>query len=97
MGGKTSPATATCFAYTDTNRQPDIFAAGNGPVQRFEFVGDTDGSEAGTRTGVTVTFNPLRLKLTEAGPCVSESAISQLESDGLIAPETLERLAPAER
>lgn len=89
------PPQSTCFAYTDTNRQPDIFAAGNGPVQRFEFTGDTNGSEAGTRTGMTVTFNPLRFKLMEIGNCVPESTVSRLESDGFIAPETLDRLAPA--
>jgi hypothetical protein len=61
-------------------------------VQRFEFIGDTDGSEAGTRTRMAVTFNPLRFELTEVGNCVTQSEVSRLRSLGLIAPETLEQL-----
>jgi len=90
----TCPPHSTCFAYTDTTPSPDIFSAGNGPVRRFEFIGDTTGSEAGTRTGMMVTFNPLRFELTEAGNCVSPSTVSRLGSLGLITPETLEQLAP---
>ncbi|WP_331117920.1 hypothetical protein [Archangium sp.] len=90
----TCPPHSTCFAYTDTTLTPDIFSAGNGPVQRFEFIGDTHGSEAGLRTGMMVNFNPLRFELTETGNCVSPSTVSRLRSLGLIAPETLEQLAP---
>jgi hypothetical protein len=64
-------------------------------VQRFEFVGDKIMNEAGTRTGMMVTFNPLRFELAESGDCVTESELSQLESLGFISPETLHRLAPA--
>jgi hypothetical protein len=96
-GGNTCPTLSTCFTYTDTTPNPDIFSAGSGPVQRFEFTGDTSGSEAGTRTGMLVTFNPLRFELTEVGNCVAPSTVSQLRSLDLIAPETLEQLAPERR
>jgi hypothetical protein len=96
-GGETCPPHSTCFAYMDTTPSPDIFSAGSGPVQRFEFVGDTNGSEAGTRTGMHITFNPLRFELTEDGNCVAPSTVSRLRSLGLIAPETLEQLSPETR
>ncbi|MGZ3458757.1 MAG: hypothetical protein ACXU86_09645, partial [Archangium sp.] len=46
--GGDCPPYSTCFSYVDTNTQPDIFPVGSGPVQRLEFVGDTEGDEAGT-------------------------------------------------
>ena len=48
-----------------------------------------------TSTMMTVTFNPLRLELTEAGDCVSEATVSRLKGLGLIDPDTVERLEPA--
>ncbi len=89
------PPYATCFSYTDTDTAADIFSVGNGPVQRLEFVGDEIRNEAGTRTGMTVTFNPLRFELSEIGDCVTEAELSQVKSLGLISPETLHRLTPA--
>ncbi|WP_375766861.1 hypothetical protein NR798_34965 [Archangium gephyra] len=96
-GGEACPPQSTCFSYTDTTLTPDIFSAGSGPVQRFEFIGDTSGTEVGTRTGMHVTFNPLRFELTEDGNCVAPSTVSRLKSLDLIAPETLEQLAPEGR
>jgi hypothetical protein len=88
---------SSCMTYTDSNHDPDIFAAGNGPVSRFEFVGDTDGDEAGTRTKVTVTYNVLKFEETETGNCVTSTAIKQLIDRNLVSPELklqLNRLQP---
>jgi hypothetical protein len=51
---------------TDTNHEDDTF---NLPekelVRSFGFVGDTDGDEAGSKTGVTVHFNPAKVEVEE--------------------------------
>lgn len=58
------------FSYTDTNNDPDVFARGSGLVGRYEFVGDTDGNEAGTKTSVRVFFNPVEVVLKQVSDCV---------------------------
>ena len=58
------------FSYTDTNNDPDKFDRGSGLVQRYVFVGDTDGDEAGTKTGVTVNFNPIEVVLKQVSDCI---------------------------
>jgi hypothetical protein len=80
-------AFTSCISYTDTNHDPDIFAGGNGPVSRFEFLGDTDGDEAGTKTKVTVTYNVLKFEETETANCVPQSALQQLINTNMISPE----------
>lgn len=50
------------FRYTDTDHDRDVFSfPPSAPFTRLEFVGDTRGPEAGTRTGVQVFFHPIRL------------------------------------
>lgn len=52
--------TYSAHTYVDTDHADDEFALGpNDLVERFVCTGDTGGSEAGTRTGVTVHFNPI--------------------------------------
>ena len=58
------------FTYTDSNHDPDKFDRGLGLVQRYEIVGDTDGDEAGTETGVTVYFNPFEVTLQQVSDCI---------------------------
>lgn len=60
----------TSASYTDSGHSEDFFEKGSGElIQRFAFVGDTDGDEAGTRTRVKVTFNRVVVKLKEIGNC----------------------------
>lgn len=60
----------TSASYIDSGHSEDFFEKGSGElIQRFAFVGDTDGDEAGTRTRVKVTFNRVVVKLKEIGNC----------------------------
>ena len=53
------------FEYLDTNTTLDWFARGSGgPVSHYEFVGDSEGDDAGTDTRVTVEYNRLTVELT---------------------------------
>lgn len=48
--------------YTDTDHARDIFTfTPENLVNRLEYVGDTKGNEAGTKTGVRVFFNPITI------------------------------------
>jgi hypothetical protein len=50
-------------SYTDTDHSDDELVLGmGGLVERFICTGDTRGGEAGTRTGVTVYFNPITFR-----------------------------------
>lgn len=50
--------------YIDTNTRPDMMNFGGlSPVEELEYVGDTDGSEAGTKTSVKVTFKQIKLQI----------------------------------
>jgi hypothetical protein len=52
------------WQYIDTNTNKDVFTfAGVEPAEKLEFVGDTDGSEAGTKTGVTIYFREMRVQV----------------------------------
>lgn len=54
------------FDYIDNDVQDDIYPfAGTSPVERLLFTGDTDGSEAGTRTKVDIFFRELRITVRE--------------------------------
>lgn len=56
-------------SYTDNNHEDDVFDLPERElVRRFIFVGDTKGKEAGTRTGVTVSFNPVRVHVETTAP-----------------------------
>jgi hypothetical protein len=81
--------------YTDGNHEVDSFDLGSGgPVKRLEFVGDRKGDEAGTQTKVDITFNVLRVELTQTADCVPDSAVRTLRNNGLINPRTFTRLEP---
>jgi hypothetical protein len=83
------------MSYKDSNETIDLFdRSASGPVRRYEFVGDTDGDEAGTRTKVTVHFNSLRLVVTENENCVSPTAARVLQVQQALSPITLQRLTP---
>lgn len=59
----------TEFGYVDTDHDDDRFAGGsNELVREFTFVGDTNGKEAGSRTGMKVEFNPITLRLLDTRP-----------------------------
>ncbi len=82
-------------AYTDGNHERDSFNLGaGGLVKRLEYVGDTSGDEAGTRTKVDVEFNQLRIQLTQTVDCVPDTAVRALRDLGLINTLTLRRLQP---
>ncbi|HEY5894453.1 MAG TPA: hypothetical protein VIT91_14615 [Chthoniobacterales bacterium] len=50
--------------YTHTGHEDEVIPLGAGElVRQFLCVGDTRGDEAGTRTGVTVSFNPVTIEI----------------------------------
>jgi hypothetical protein len=90
--GKTSSA----HHYVDSNQTEDSFDLGTGElVRRFVYVGDTGGDEAGTRTGVKVTFNDIHLVLVQTGNCVPDTAIKTLQVTGLLSSKVQMRLNSA--
>jgi hypothetical protein len=51
-------------SYRDTNHERDIFAFQPGDlVQQLEYVGDTKGEDAGSRTGVQVFLQPITVAI----------------------------------
>ncbi len=57
---------ATIFSdsFRDTNHNPYIsYYAGTSPVEKVEWVGDTKGDEAGTKTGVVITFRQFNVSV----------------------------------
>jgi hypothetical protein len=49
--------------YQDHDHAEDVITLSGGElVKQFVFVGDTRGSEAGTRTGVVISFNPIKIR-----------------------------------
>lgn len=82
-------------SYTDGDHAMDSFDQGSGgPVRRLDFVGDTRGNEAGTRTQVEATFNPLRVELVQTADCVAAGAVRVLQDRGLLSGPARLRLAP---
>ena len=61
--------------YTDKSHDPIRFRHG-GVVAETWHVGDTKGSEAGTKTRVDVTFNPIRFEMTQTSDCVDSNELS---------------------
>lgn len=50
--------------YIDTDHSPDIrYFGGTAPVSKLEYTGDTSGDEAGTETGVVITFRPFKVQI----------------------------------
>ena len=79
------PASMDPHTYTDDTETIDSFDRGSGgPVKRLDFVGDTGGDDAGVKTQVTVTFNRLRLELTQVRNCVSADAVRTVHVRGLL-------------
>ena len=74
----TTPAVDT-FSYRDKTWEDDIFDRGNGLVRQYVFVGDTATDEAGTKTQVTVDFNPVRVQILLAIG-TGEACVCHLES-----------------
>jgi hypothetical protein len=64
-------------------------------VRRFDYVGDTGGDEAGTKTSVTITFNDIHLVLTQTANCVPDTAIKALQLKGMLSTRAFTRLNPA--
>ncbi len=84
------------YEYTDSNVTEDLFFEGSGgPVNKFEFMGDAPGDDAGVQTMVTVHFNALRLQLIEDANCVSPTTVLGMQRAKQIRTETFERLRPA--
>lgn len=53
--------------YTDTDKTTDYFERGSGgPVERYEIVGQADGTDAGTNTQVVVEYNTIPVELEAA-------------------------------
>lgn len=89
--------TSSFHRYVDaTVDREDSFDMGPGElVRRFVYVGDTGGDEAGTKTGVRVTFNDIHLVLTQTANCVPDTAIKTLQLKGLLSTRAFTRLNPA--
>lgn len=57
----------TQHRYTDTDHADDAFYKGSAElVNEFVFTGDTKGKEAGSRTAMSVSFNPVTIRIQEA-------------------------------
>ena len=85
-----SPVAAN-IQYTDSDHEDDFYG-GNGCISSFNFVGDTDGDEAGTRSNVTVAFNSIRLQLKEKGDCVSTQMLQMLYLQKRMSPNLLQQI-----
>ena len=71
------------FSYIDPDENLDSKPGGSGPVKRWLFQGDTQGSDIG-KTSVKVTFNTLRIVVTQSINCVSEHQTNDLVSRSYI-------------
>jgi hypothetical protein len=80
--------------YTDSNHSVDSFSFGGGLVSRMDFVGDTDGDEAGSRTKADIFFNEITVELTQKTGCVPANALQKIKESKLISGGALKRLEP---
>lgn len=76
-------STSASYSYIDNDHALDAFP-GSGPVRRFVFMGDGEGSDVGRHTRVEIEFNPLRVQLKETGNCVPSATLRSLELSGHI-------------
>jgi hypothetical protein len=77
-------------SYLDDDHSNDQFDMGpGGLVKRIIYQGDRRGKDSGVYTQMKVYFNPVRIKLTQVGDCVSEKTLQRLESKNLISPQKL--------
>lgn len=82
------------FHYVDTNHTDDRFGGAPGePVSQWVFRGDGDGgNDAGGSTGVTVSFNPLKVVQIETANCVSPGTLVGIIKTPYLSPITKARL-----
>lgn len=82
--------TFTRHDYLDDDHTEDTFNMGpGGLVKRIVYRGDRKGKDAGVYTQMTVTFNPVSVKLVQTQNCVSKKALHQLQNKNLISPVKL--------
>ena len=82
--------TFTSHDYRDSGFTNDLFNMGPGElVKRIVYRGDRRGKDAGVFTQMTVTFNPVSVKLVQTQDCVSPNALRQLQNKNLISPAKL--------
>lgn len=80
------------ITYTDSNHEQDIFTTGaGGPVNRFEFTGDTAGDDAGIDTKVRVVFNNFQIELKQTGACITRETVRTLRLQKNIRTMIIER------
>jgi len=82
-------ATNSSVHYVDSNTDPDFRKMGPADlIERYEFIGDTSGDEAGTRTGVMLHFNQVFVTESQITNCVSSTAFRAALLAGFISPAT---------
>jgi beta-lactam-binding protein with PASTA domain len=68
-------STSASQSYVDDDHGVDVFDKGSdGPVGRFEIIGDTRGNDIGSGdddTGVNVRFNPIRIETVTTNNCAA--------------------------
>jgi hypothetical protein len=70
---------STIHQYRDSNHEEDSYTLPQGElVATIVYVGDTDGNEAGTRTGLTVTFQPVILLVEKDAQPLPSSLLWQI-------------------
>jgi hypothetical protein len=84
------------YTHTDTPSNIDSFdTGGQGPVQHLDFEGLNSGDGgAGSKSKVTITFNPLRMVVTQHGNCVSPIVVNLAGKNGNLSTNTQTRLKP---
>jgi hypothetical protein len=85
------------YHYIDSNTTDDgPFGGASGePVSQWLFKGDGPNSnDAGSYTGVTVSFNPLSVVQTETANCVSPTSLLPLQGTKFLSPATNLRFQP---
>lgn len=82
------------YTHTDTPSNIDSFdTGGQGPVMHLDFEGLNSGDGgAGSKAKVTITFNPLRMVVTQHGNCVSPIVVNLAGKNGNLSTNTQTRL-----
>ncbi|HEX7589175.1 MAG TPA: hypothetical protein VF478_12730, partial [Anaerolineae bacterium] len=92
LGQKTS---TWSYLHSDNKADIDSFdLGGEGPVLHLDFESLNKGDVAGSQSRVTITFNPLRMVITQQGNCVSPIVATHEGANGRLSPGTVERLSP---
>jgi hypothetical protein len=88
---------ASAYHYIDSNTTDDgpFGGAPGEPVSQWVFKGDGPNSnDAGSFTGVTVSFNPLSVVQIQTADCVSPSTVLNLQGTRFFSPITTSRFEP---